>query len=71
MPQDLYDLKRIVERAREWRVQAQAATIPEVRELCLREARLCEQVVHRSLLTPPLAETNPHDANILLNNSYE
>jgi hypothetical protein len=71
MSQDLYDLKRIVERAREWRVQARAATILEVREFCLREARLCEQVVQRSLLTPPLAETDPDGAHILFDDRYE
>jgi hypothetical protein len=71
MSQDLYDLKRIVERAREWRVQAQAATIPEVREYCLREARLCEQVVQRSLLTPPLAKTGPDGTKCPRDNSYK
>ena len=70
MSKDLYDLKRIVERAREWRVQAEAAAIPDVREFCLREARLCEQVVQRSLLTPPLAETGPDGASIPFGNGY-
>jgi hypothetical protein len=57
MLQNLYDLNRIVDRAREWRRQAEASTIPEMRAFCFEEARRCEAIVEQSLLTPPLVES--------------
>jgi hypothetical protein len=56
MNQSLYDPARILARAQEWRAEAEAATIPEMRDFCLQQALRCESLVNRSLDTAVLNE---------------
>jgi hypothetical protein len=54
MSQSLYDLEKIIARARAWRREGNAAPLAEMRAFCLEEARRCDEIVRRSLETPPL-----------------
>ncbi len=54
MSENLYELRRIIERARAWRHEGDVAHFAEMRALCLDEATRCEEIVRRSLETPPL-----------------
>ncbi len=59
MPKNLYEPASLLARAKEWRIEAAAATTPEMRAFCLDEAVRCETVVRQSLETPPLSEGGP------------
>ncbi len=52
--QNLYELRRVVERARAWRHEGDVACLAEMRAFCLEEARRCDEIVRRSLETPAL-----------------
>jgi hypothetical protein len=55
LSQNLYELGRIVERARAWRREGDVAPLMDMREFCLEEARRCEEIVRRSMETPLLS----------------
>jgi hypothetical protein len=59
MSQNMYEPEKLLARAREWRIEAAAATTPEMRAFCLGEATRCEMVVRQSLETPAVSEDAP------------
>jgi hypothetical protein len=63
MSRNLYEPERLLARAKEWRIEAAAATSPERRIFCLEEATRCETVVRQSLETPALTEDSPSETS--------
>jgi hypothetical protein len=59
MSQNFYEPEKLLARAKEWRIEAGAATTPEMRAFCLKEAIRCETVVRQSLETPPVSDDGP------------
>jgi hypothetical protein len=59
MPENHYDPARVLARAREWRLKAQAAATSDMRAFCLEEASRCEKIVQQSLETPAVIEAGP------------
>jgi hypothetical protein len=53
-----YDPDTLLERAKQWRSEAAAATLEEVRLFCLTEADRCERRVHLSQSTPVFREAD-------------
>jgi hypothetical protein len=51
-----YDPRNLLERAKQWRAEAAAATLAEMRAYCLDEADRCERRVQRSRSTPVFRE---------------
>ena len=56
MTQSQYDLSALDERIRQWRDEADRATLETMRRICLAEMRECERRLRRSLSTPMLRE---------------
>lgn len=54
-----YDPESLAQRAAQWRMEAQAATLRAMRLFCLNEAEKCEMRAERSLHTPVIAEPPP------------
>ena len=44
-----YNIEELATRAAEWRLEAEAATMPAMRRFCLQEASQCERLIQRSL----------------------
>jgi hypothetical protein len=59
MLQNFYEPEKLLARAKEWRIEARAATTPEMRAFCLQEAIRCETVVRQSLETPAVRDDGP------------
>jgi hypothetical protein len=62
-----YDVIALLERAEQWRVEAAAAKLEEVRVFCLAEADQCEALVHRSQSIPVFYEGESH-ATVIFEN---
>lgn len=49
-----YDPIVLMERAKLWKIEAEASTLAAMRAFCLEEAEKCEQLASQSLVTPVL-----------------
>jgi hypothetical protein len=52
MIRNSYDIAALLAKSHEWRLEADRATLPPMRVLCLAEAARCERMVRRSMEVP-------------------
>jgi hypothetical protein len=57
MSRNIYDPIRVLARSKLWHDEAATTSLQSMRDFCLHEAALCEQMVQKSFQTPVLADT--------------